>query len=133
MTAAAATDDRTCDVRIPRIVVALSHPTMRRYVCDVIEQGCRCWLATTPPGPEELAATVAALSPDIVVLDSEAFAAPSSSNLGLLSPHMLVIGPRPDGAYRDVALRAGARGWVSRDRVATDLLPEIRRALEDGG
>jgi DNA-binding NarL/FixJ family response regulator len=133
MAVAATIDDRAHEARIPRIVVALAHPTMRRYLCDLIEQGCRCWLATTGPGSEELAETVAALCPDVVVIDTAAFSARGDATPVLPARQMLVIGSEPDAAYRQSALRAGAGGWVGRDHVATELLPEIRRMLEGSG
>ena len=125
--------ERAHEARFPRIVVALAHPTMRRYVCDLIEQGCRCWLATTPPEWGPLIETVEALRPDVIVADAAAFSAAVGSTALLPAYPMLVIGSEPDGPYREAAVRAGARGWVGGDRLHRQLLPALGQILEASG
>jgi DNA-binding NarL/FixJ family response regulator len=119
---ASATTDRP-DALVPRIVVAMAHPTMRRYVCDLIEQGCRCWLATAAPESAQLREIVASLHPDAIVLESSQFPAccPDMADTFPVE-HVVVIGPYPDDAYRDAALTAGAGAWISRDRLPHDLV-----------
>lgn len=118
----------------PRIVVAAGHPTMRRYICDLIELGCRCWLATTSPTSPDLDEVVRALQPDVVILDCAAVPdlAPYCE-CSLRAGTLIVIGPTPDDAYRDAAARANVGAWMPRDDVATDLLPTLRRILDLAG
>jgi DNA-binding NarL/FixJ family response regulator len=127
------TDDRL-DGRVPRVVVAMSHPTMRRYVCDLIEQSCRCWLATTRPNAAELRDVIASLHPDVIVLEASRFPG-CCPNMADTFPvgHVVVIGPYPDDAYRDAALTAGAGAWIPRDRLPNDLISELNRISGEAG
>jgi DNA-binding NarL/FixJ family response regulator len=127
------TDDRV-DALVPRVVVAMVHPTMRRYVCDLIEQGCRCWLATTPPDPAQLTSIVVDLHPDLVLLEASRFPDcwPELADV-LGNAHLLVVGPVPDDAYREAALAAGACAWISRDELPSELVNELGRITEKGG
>jgi DNA-binding NarL/FixJ family response regulator len=113
---------------VPRIVVAVLHPTMRRYVCDLIEQGCRCWLATTSPEPSALHEVVTSLHPDAIVIEASTFpqCCPDMADTFPVD-HVVVVGPYPDDAYRDAAMQAGAGAWIPRDRLATELVHELRR------
>ena len=107
----------------PKVLVALAHPTLRRYVCDVIEQGCRCWLATTAPGPG-MVDLVAELGPDAVVTDQSGFSVLREQGAAIPSTHVLVLGP-DDDAYRDAAMRAGAGAWVDRGTAPAALVAEL--------
>lgn len=122
------TNPHTAPTGPPKVLVALAHPTWRRYVCDLIEQGCRCWLATTPPEPA-IVDVVAELSPDVVVTDGSGFAALREAGSAFSGTHVLVIGP-DDEAYRDAAIRAGAGAWVGRASASAALLPELDGMLE---
>lgn len=132
MSALTSTEDRAG--LVPRVVVAMVHPTMRRYVCDLIEQGCRCWLATSTPDPDRLRDVVASLHPDAIVLESSRFPAccPDMADTFPIE-HVVVIGPYPDVAYRDAALAAGAGAWIPRDRLTHDLIHELYRITGHGG
>ena len=109
---------------VPRFVVAVRHPTMRRYLCDLIEQHCRCWLATTSPEPVALRAAMAELQPDALIVEAATLSGATRALAGTTT-HVVVIGPTPDDAYRDAALDAGADAWIARDDVATALLPAL--------
>lgn len=119
-------DEHQTDV--PRIVVAMNHPTMRRYVCDLIERGCRCWLATATPDPSSLHEVIANLHPDAIVLEASRFPQ-CCPDIGDTFPirHIIVIGPYPDDAYRDAAHAAGAGAWIPRDHLSADLVHEVHR------
>lgn len=118
------------DARVPRIVVAVSHPTMRRYVCDLIEQGCRCWLATATNEPAQLRNRVATLHPDVIVLEASRFPdclpdVIDSFPVG----RVVVIGPYAN----DDARLAGAGAWISHDRLPTDLVPALHGIVDGSG
>jgi len=110
---------------VPRFLVAMRHPTARRYVCDLIEQHCRCWLATTPPKAETLRSALDDLRPDALIVE-----APTVQDLPRDLPqrtwHLIVIGPEADDAYRHQAVRAGADAWISRDHLGTELIPTLQ-------
>lgn len=119
---------------VPRIVVAVAHPTMRRYLCDLIEQNCRCWLATTSPRDDELIAALARLQPDLLVIDHTPGPVNGQRNRSAIpSARVLVIGPEPDPSYRAKAIDGGAGAWVSRDRLDTELVPQLARMLAECG
>jgi DNA-binding NarL/FixJ family response regulator len=126
--------DRGSRQEVPRIVVAVAHPTMRRYLCDLIEQNCRCWLATTSSDPDELQAALGRLCPDVLVVDHAL--RPVNGNrrqAAFPAAQVLVIGPEPDSAYREAAIDGGAGAWLSRDDLETELVPELARMLADCG
>lgn len=114
----------TAEPTVPRVVVALSHPTMRRYVCDLVERGCRCWIATCAPEPGVLAATVLALDPDVLILEAASFPEASWEAVHDVR-RVVVIGPVHDDAYRDAALAAGADAWLCRDHLRSALATEL--------
>jgi DNA-binding NarL/FixJ family response regulator len=109
---------------IPRFLIAMRHPTSRRYVSDLIEQHCRCWIATTSPDGDEVIAALDELRPDALLIEASLLNE-TATDLGKRTTHLVVIGPQPDDAYRDIALRAGADAWISRDQLATQLVPAI--------
>lgn len=112
----------------PKVLVALAHPTLRRYVCDLIERGCRCWVATAAPAPG-LVDIVAELGPDAVVTDGSGFAVLRDEGSLIPTTHVLVIGP-DDEAYRDAAIRAGAGAWVDRGSTHVSLVAELDGMFE---
>lgn len=110
---------------VPRFLVAMRHPTARRYVCDLIEQHCRCWLATAAPGAETLRSALDDLQPDALIVE-----APTVRDLPCESLrrtwHLIVIGPEADDAYRHQAVQAGADAWIPRDHLGTELIPALQ-------
>ena len=125
--------DRGSRQEVPRIVVAVAHPTMRRYLCDLIEQSCRCWLATTSSDPDELQAALARLHPDVLVVDHALRPINGERHRPGVPMQTLVIGPERDPSYRATAMDRGAGAWVSRDDLDTDLVPQLARLLEHSG
>jgi DNA-binding NarL/FixJ family response regulator len=109
---------------VPRYLVAMSHPTTRRYVCDLIEQHCRCWIATTSPEAGPLSNALDDLYPDALIIEA-ATLTQAAPEIGERATHIVVIGPQPDPAYSDLAIEAGADAWVARDRLSTELLPAL--------
>ncbi|MBI2705524.1 MAG: response regulator transcription factor [Actinobacteria bacterium] len=121
-------------IEAPRIVVAVVHPTMRRYICDLIEQGCQCWIATSGPDPDELQQTVLALRPDVVVLEAAQFPASYPRIVEVVpASRIVVIGRYADEAYRDAAMAAGAGDWISRDELSSRLAPVVQRITSHAG
>lgn len=134
MTGPADSADVSSRQDVPRIVVAVAHPTMRRYLCDLIEQRCRCWLATTSSDPDELQAALGTLRPDVLVVDHALRPVNGARRKSAFpAAQVLVIGPEPDPAYRAAAISGGAGAWLSRDDLETELVPALARMLAEGG
>lgn len=133
MSTSTSTVDRDHPKGTPRIVVAVAHPTMRRYLCDLIEQNCRCWLATSSPEAKVLDAALANLAPDILVVDDLACFGDYQRWTAVPTDRVIVIGPEPDNSYRAAAMDAGVGAWVSRDQVDTELVLQLERMLASYG
>jgi DNA-binding NarL/FixJ family response regulator len=118
---------RICD-GCPSVLVAISHPDMRRLTLDVLTREHGCWSAAPLQG--ELRDALERLAPDLAVVDAAAFpACCNESSRSYPSCRVIVVGPEPDPAYREAALRLGAGGWVARDHIADDLTSTMRVAL----
>lgn len=98
---------------------------MRQLIADLLDREFGCWEASPLAG--DLAAVIAELHPDLVVIDGADFH--RGTLAGYPCNRMVVIGPEPDIAYRTAALRNGAGGWVARDDLAEQLGAEMRHAL----
>jgi DNA-binding NarL/FixJ family response regulator len=113
-----------------RILVAIGHPVMRALTCELLarERGYR--VAGVAGEDRLLAEGIDQSRPDLVVLDTFDFPGRFPTALRLFPPErVIVVGPEPDGWYRDAALAAGAGGWVSRDRLGDDLADEVCRVV----
>lgn len=113
----------------PRVLVVMKHPAMLRYTREILERECGCWVATEVRTGPALAAVLDRLTPDLLVIDAADFPACCFAALAHIPrDRIIVIGPEPDPAYRQVALSNGAGGWLSRDDVG-ELGSEMRRML----
>jgi len=114
-----------------RVLVAMSHPTMRALTCELLEGEGRCRVTGVVGSDPALADAVGRERPDLVVLDTARFPDGCRQALGRFPfDQVIVIGPEPRHAYRRAALAAGAGAWVARDRLADDLIPEVWRLLD---
>jgi DNA-binding NarL/FixJ family response regulator len=118
-----------CD-RSPNVLVAIRHPVMRRWTCELLASEHGCWTVSEPGSGEMLADAIRRTQPALVIVDSIDFPACCQAALRTLPPeHVIVIGPEPDQAYRARALALGAGGWVCRDHVGDELSAAMRAAL----
>lgn len=113
----------------PRVLVALSHPMMRRFTLELLARDHACWCAEALD-EEDLLRAARDRRPDLVILDAATFGACQCAE-GCVFPcgRMVVIGPEPDLDYRAAVLGGGAGGWVARDDVAEQLSAAMRAAL----
>lgn len=126
------TEDCGARARAPVVLVAITHPVMRRWACEVlsIEEGA-CWQVARPAGGEMLVDAIGRTRPELVVVDSVDFPRCCRDALDALPPErVIVIGPEPESAYRRSALAQGAGGWVSRDHLGEELGAALRPALD---
>lgn len=118
-----------CDLS-PTVLVAIRHPMMRRWTCELLASEHGCWNVAQPAGGEMVAEAIARTDPVLVVVDSADFPACCQAALRALPPgRVIVVGPEPDRAYRSRALGLGAGGWVCRDHVGEELSAAMRAAL----
>ncbi|HET6953707.1 MAG TPA: hypothetical protein VFI47_25255 [Acidimicrobiales bacterium] len=118
-----------CD-QCPTVLVAIRHPVMRRWTCELLASEHGCWRVEQPADGEMVAEAVARAHPALVVVDSVDFPACCRAALRALpAGRVVVVGPEPDRAYRSRALGLGAGGWVCRDHVGEELSAAMRGAL----
>ncbi len=116
--------------RTPVVLVAVRHPTLRRWTTELLESACGCWRTVLSFDDELLASALVRSGPDVVALDSRDFPACCEQALARLEPRqVVVIGPAPDPAYRRSALDHGAGAWVSQDQIGDELPRAVWRAL----
>jgi DNA-binding NarL/FixJ family response regulator len=114
----------------PRVLVVIQHPAMLRFTREILERECGCWVATEVRTGPALAAALDRLTPDLLVIDAADFPACCFAAFAHIPrDRVIVIGPEPDPAYRQVALGNGAAGWLSREDVGDELGSEMRRVL----
>jgi hypothetical protein len=114
----------------PVVLVALRHPAMRRFTRELLERECRCWTPMECHLGAWLQRELAALAPDLVVIDAVDFPAccPDPSS-GFPPDRVVVVGPEPDPSYRQAARARGAATWVPGERIGEELGHEMRRVL----
>ena len=103
------------------VAVAIAHSAMHRLVVDLLDRDHGRWVVSAVDDVSDLGGADSA-HPDLVIVDTADFAGcccrlPASFPLG----RVIVIGPEPDPAYRQAALRCGAGAWLSRECVAEEL------------
>ena len=103
------------------VAIAIAHSAMHRLVVDLLDRDHGRWVVSAVDDVSDLGGADSA-HPDLVIVDTAVFAGcccrlPASFPLG----RVIVIGPEPDPAYRQAALRCGAGAWLSRECVAEEL------------
>ena len=94
----------------PRVLVVMQHPTMLRFTREILEREFGCWVATEMHAGNLLAAALVRLMPDLLVIDVADFPASRFAALAHFPPErIIVIGPEPDSAYREVALAMASK------------------------
>jgi DNA-binding NarL/FixJ family response regulator len=110
------------------VLVAIRHPAMRRYTCEILERDCACSIVAELDGEEMLADALARSRPDLVLIDTGEFPRCCTPALATYpTERVIVVGPEPEGDYRTAALTRGAGAWIPRDRLAEELQREVRR------
>lgn len=114
----------------PLVLVAIRHPTMRRFALELARREHPDWVATEPETAEMLVAAVSRVDPDVLVVDDGDFPSCCEAAIAAFPPsRVVVVGIEPDGAYEAAAFRAGAGAWVARDRVGEELGAVLRDVL----
>ena len=114
----------------PSVVVVVAHRAVRHLIIALLERDQARWQLRAVADEADLAATIAAAEPDLVIVDAGDFARCCRDALrSFPRQRVIVIGPEPDAAYQRAARRAGAGGWLPRDRLGEDLTDCMRRVL----
>jgi hypothetical protein len=112
------------------VLVAITHPTLRRLTCQLLAREHGCWETVEPAPQEPVAASVARVRPDLLVIDGGRFPSCCGEGLPGLGPEqVVVVDPEQASDYRSAALAARAGGWVASETIAEELSLEMRRIL----
>lgn len=114
----------------PHVVVVIAHRRMRELTVELLRGDRGRWAVSAVSSASEVDND--ASTSDLVVIDTADLASVRRTLPATLAlARVIVISPEPDLAYRNAALRCGAGGWLSRDRVAEDLCDTVCATLAD--
>jgi DNA-binding NarL/FixJ family response regulator len=121
-------------VMAARVVVVEADPIVREWVGFKL---CDCGYAVEEVADAATALRALRRAPDAVVVDPEGLAGapePLVTALHAAAPEaaIIVLSGRGDACAAREAVRAGARGYVSRASAPTDLVGAVRAALDGG-
>ncbi len=120
-----------------RILLVDDHPLLRQGIAMTIDAEPDLEVAGQVNDAEEALATVEGLDPDLVITD---ISLPGMNGLELLKnlltlyPDLpvLVVSRHDEDLYAERAVRAGARGYVSKLAAGDQIVTAIRRVLRGG-
>ncbi|MGA3169961.1 MAG: response regulator transcription factor [Chthoniobacteraceae bacterium] len=117
-----------------RIFLVDDHPLVREWLANLINQEEDLMVCGSAPNAPEALAAIQAMEPDAAVID---IALERGSGLELLKnvkvccPRvtMLVLSMHEESAYAERALRAGARGYLTKRETTQKVITAIRQVL----
>ena len=120
-----------------RILLVDDHPLLRQGIAMTLDAEPDFEVAGQASDAEEALATFDALAPDLVVTD---ISLPGMNGLelmkNLLALHpdlpVLVVSRHDEDLYAERAVRAGARGYVSKLAAGDQIVTAVRRVLRGG-
>ncbi|MGB3544056.1 response regulator [Rubrivirga sp.] len=120
-----------------RILLVDDHPLLRQGIAMTIEAEADLEVAAQAGDAEEAVAIFDDVAPDLVITD---ISLPGMNGLellkNLLSQHpdlrVLVVSRHDEELYAERAVRAGARGYVSKVAAGDQIVTAIRRVLRGG-
>ncbi len=120
-----------------RIFLVDRHALMRDGLRDLINVQPDLTVCGELPSCQEGLAIVTAARPNLVVLEPfcrSGFCAEFITNLCALrpAPQILVVSMGEESIYAERVLRAGANGYLSKDRSGAEILAAIRQVLRGG-
>ncbi len=113
----------------PHVGLVVAHRSLRALIIELLERDRGCWTVSAIGSVSEIGHD-ASLHPDLAIVDTAVIATVRRQ----LSPtfalaRVVVIGPEPDPAYRQAAVRFGVGEWLSRDCIAEELCSALHSAL----
>ena len=123
----------TAPPNLVRVVLADDHPPMLALAAAAL--AAICVVVGTVGNGRELFAAVERLAPEVVVLDigmPEMNGIEAARELQRSHPavRLVFLTVQQDADYAQAAFAAGGLGYVVKSRLASDLLPAVRAALE---
>ncbi|MEO0560374.1 MAG: response regulator transcription factor, partial [Bacteroidota bacterium] len=120
-----------------RILLVDDHPLLRQGIAQILEAEPDLEVAGQASDAEEALSLFDSIAPDLVVTD---ISLPGMNGLELLKnlltlhPELpvLVVSRHDEELYAERAVRAGARGYVSKLAAGDELVIAIRRVLRGG-
>ena len=120
-----------------RILLVDDHPLLRQGIAQTIEDEADLDVVAQVGDAEEALARFGEVAPDLVITD---ISLPGMNGLellkNLLALHpdlpVLVVSRHDEELYAERAVRAGARGYVSKLAAGDDIVRAIRRVLRGG-
>jgi DNA-binding NarL/FixJ family response regulator len=120
--------------RITRILLVDDHPMVRERLAEVINREPDLTVCAEAGDRVNALAAIEAASPRLVIVD---LALKNSSGLELIKdihvrwPHLkvLVVSMHDESLYAERVLRAGARGYITKQEATRNILLAIRRVL----
>lgn len=117
--------------RLIRVLVVDDHPIVRRGLVDLLAEAPDMTVCGQAGTVADAAKVAAATHPDVAVVDLTLGAESGLDLLALLATatppvRVLVLSAHDESLYAERALKAGALGYVMKDRPATELLAAVR-------
>ena len=120
-----------------RVLLVDDHPLMRLGMSQLIDRQPDLVVCGQAEDAHEALKCVAALNPDVVVLDltlkdSDGLEVLKNINAQYPTIPVLVLSIHAESLYAELALRAGAKGYVMKTEPLANVLSAIRRILTGG-
>jgi DNA-binding NarL/FixJ family response regulator len=118
-----------------RVLVVDDHPLVRRGLAEVLNEAPGLAVCGEAGTTTEALAAAAAAQPDVAIVDLT-LGTDSGLDLvsGLRAAHpglrVLMLSAHEEWLYAERALKAGALGYLMKDRGATELIAAVRRVAE---
>ncbi len=114
-----------------RILVVDDHPIVRRGLVDLLAEAPDMVVCGQAGTVADAAKVAAATHPDVAVVDLTLGTESGLDLVALLAAaapavRVLILSAHDESLYAERALKAGALGYVMKDRPATDLLAAVR-------
>lgn len=113
----------------PRVLVGIRHRAMRELTRKLLERELG-WTIDKMGDTEMLVDAIERSGPDAIVIDAGDFPACCQAALDRFPcDRVIVVGPEPDDRHRTIVLAEGAASWVTRERIAEELVAQLRSLL----
>jgi len=118
-----------------RVLLVDDHPLVRERLAEIITREPDLQCVGEAEDRLQAVAAIEALSPDLAIVD---ITLKNSDGLDLIKDihyrwphlHILVVSMHAAESYAERALRAGARGYITKQEASRDILVAIRRVLQ---
>jgi DNA-binding NarL/FixJ family response regulator len=120
-----------------KVLLVDDHPLVRLGISQLIDRQSDLMVCGQAEDAEEALEGVARLKPDVVVLDltlkdSDGLEVLKNINAQFSAVPVLVVSIHSEVMYAELALRAGAKGYIMKSEPLANLLSAIRRVLAGG-